>query len=146
MTPSKSSAYLLLLVGYTYLMSFPYRPSFILYFCLQQTLQRAGLSQLEPGFFCLSGWLLLNTVHFTRKEQGYSPFTIRNSKGLPGSCVLLFIHATPSRHRQTSGISPFHSRFLCIGFRYSENVAICIFDYYGAVPCFRGVPFPLWPI
>ncbi|QTA93400.1 Uncharacterized protein dnm_095000 [Desulfonema magnum] len=35
-----------------------------------------------------------------RESQGLSPFSGRNFEGLPSSCVLLFIHATPCGHRQ----------------------------------------------
>ncbi|CAK8720993.1 hypothetical protein GKODMF_12605 [Candidatus Electrothrix gigas] len=146
MTPSKSSAYLLLLVGYTYLMSFPYRPSFILYFCLQQTLQRAGLSQLEPGFFAFQAGCSLIPFILPEKNRAIHPLPSGTQRASQVPVCFSSYMPRPQDTGRPSRISPFHSRFLCIGFRYSENVAICVFDYYGAVPCFRGVPFPLWPI
>ena len=50
----------------------------------------------------------------------------------------------PDDSDRPSKISPFTIPLCC--FCHVKNIAICIFTLNGAVPDFRGVRFPLWPI
>ena len=81
--------------------------------------------------------------------QGLSPWVAphphilhqptRNRWGLASSCPFLSTHATLRDSDSPSGISPF--RFLCIGFRFHDNVADCI-NVYNAAYRFRVMRFP----
>ena len=51
-------------------------------------------------------------------------FFVRNNQGLPGSIVLLFIHATPLRHRQTLQVLAHNEPFVSASVS-TYNVAIC---------------------
>ena len=65
----------------------------------------------------------------------------RSYKGLPSSRTFLFLHARLSDPDRPSGISPL--RFLCVGFRCVDRVAVCIFAIYEA-ELLQGSAIPLW--
>ena len=60
--------------------------------------------------------------------------------GLASSLSLLSAHVTPYNTGKSSRISPL--RFLCIGFRFPENVAICFLSSNDAKNSFRDMRIP----
>lgn len=84
----------------------PCRPSFIV--CVSASSSRLSCTAGPPynAGISLAAGSLLFVPFFTRKKN------LRNNQGLPGSSVLLFIHATPFRHRQTLQVLAIYEPFV----------------------------------
>jgi hypothetical protein len=116
-----SSAILLFIVGYAYLLFLSALPSVRSEVCSACRLDMSGRS-----FLCRL------TQRKTNRFRPLPSGTNRVSQVLK--------HISPYMPRpddagRPSGISP--ERFLCIGFCHVNNIAVCIFTRNDAVPCFR---------
>lgn len=71
---------------------------FVFHFWL---VEKRRVSSSTPGFCCFAGYPMYRFFSSKRNEYFIPTLTIRNQQGLPSSCVLLFIHATPCGRRQS---------------------------------------------